>query len=165
MDRLYVGTQGWSYPSWVGSFYPAGTAAAQYLDVYASQFNTVELDTTFYAVPPLSTVAGWRIRTPAGFLFAAKFPKVITHDKGLVDCVKETTVFLERMTQLDQKLGPLLLQMPPSFAATQMETLAAYLQALPTGFRYALEVRHRSWLAEPVHAQLLELLLRQGVAL
>ena len=165
MDRLYVGTQGWSYPSWVGSFYPAGTAAAQYLDVYASQFKTVELDTTFYAVPALSTVAGWRTRTPAGFLFAAKFPKVITHDKGLVDCAEETTVFLERMTQLDQKLGPLLLQMPPSFAATQMKALTAYLQALPTGFRYALEVRHRSWLAEAVHAQLLELLLRQGVAL
>ena len=98
---------------------------------------------------PQSTVAGWRTRTPAGFLFAAKFPKIITHDKGLVDCAEETTVFLERMTELDLKLGPLLLQMPPSFAATQLEALTAYLQALPTGFRYALEVRHRSWLAEP----------------
>jgi uncharacterized protein YecE (DUF72 family) len=165
MDRLYLGTQGWSYPSWVGPLYPPGTPAAQYLEMYASQFNTVELDTTFYAVPPASTVAGWRARTPAGFLFAAKFPKTITHDKGLVDCAEETTVFLERMTELDLKLGPLLLQMPPTFAATQIEALTDYLQALPTGFRYALEVRHRSWLAAPIHERLLDLLTAQGIAL
>jgi uncharacterized protein YecE (DUF72 family) len=165
MERLYLGTQGWSYPSWVGSFYPPGTPATRYLDVYASQFNTVELDTTFYAVPPLSTVTGWRERTPAGFLFAAKFPKTITHDKGLVDCVEETHVFLERMTHLDQKLGPLVLQMPPSFAATQMQALSAYLAGLPVGLRYALEVRHRSWLAPAAHEALLELLRKHGVAL
>ncbi len=165
MERLWLGTQGWSYPSWVGSFYPPGTAQAQFLEAYASQFRTVELDTTFYAVPSESTVAGWRARTPDGFLFAAKFPQLITHEKGLVDCAGETMFFLERMTLLDLKLGPLLLQMPPSFAATELGRLRAFLEGLPTGLRYALEVRHRSWLAEPVHGRLLELLVRQGVAL
>jgi uncharacterized protein YecE (DUF72 family) len=165
MDRLYLGTQGWSYPSWVGSFYPPHTPAAGYLDFYATRFNTVELDTTFYAVPPASTVAGWRTRTPAGFRFAAKFPKIITHEKTLVDTAAETRAFLDRMTELDQKLGPLVMQMPPSFAADQFDNLAAYLAALPTGFRYVLEVRHRSWLADAVKPKLLDLLRARGAAL
>ncbi|HEX9115083.1 MAG TPA: DUF72 domain-containing protein [Anaerolineae bacterium] len=163
--RLYLGTQGWSYPSWVGIFYPAGTTASEYLERYAAQFNTVELDTTFYAVPRVSTVEGWRERTPEGFRFSAKFPQSITHEKALTESGEETIVFLEAMTHLDQKLGPLLLQMPPSFSAAQMPDLAAYLEALPTGFRYALEVRHSSWVKPEARAELLALLHRHGVAL
>jgi uncharacterized protein YecE (DUF72 family) len=165
MDRLYLGTQGWSYPSWVGSFYPAGTPSARFLDYYATQFNTVELDTTFYAVPAESTVAGWRTRTPDGFRFAAKFPKIITHEKLLVDATAETHAFLDRITELDQKLGPAVMQMPPSFAANQFDNLAAYMAALPTGFRYVLEVRHRSWLTDTMLPKLLALLRSRGVAL
>ena len=95
MANLYLGTQGWTYPSWVGSFYPPGTQSTAYLEHYATQFNTVELDTTFYAIPRASTIAGWRERTPAGFHFAAKFPQAITHQKELVDCGTETIAFLE----------------------------------------------------------------------
>ncbi len=164
-ERLYLGTQGWSYPSWVGPLYPAGTPAAQYLAQYATHFNTVELDTTFYAVPRETTVDGWRERTPPRFRFSAKFPQSITHEHALTEGGEATITFLESMTHLDQKLGPLLLQMPPSFAAAQMPELAAFLDALPTGFRYALEVRHNSWLKPEPRAALLALLRRYGVAL
>jgi uncharacterized protein YecE (DUF72 family) len=165
MSTLHLGTQGWSYPSWVGPFYPPGSPASNFLEVYASHFTTVELDTTFYAIPRGSTIAGWRERTPDGFQFAAKFPQAITHQKALADCVPETIAFLEAMTHLDRKLGPLLLQMPPSWGAGAFDTLAAFLGDLPTGFKYALEVRHKSWLAPTVLSKLLELLQRQGVAL
>ncbi len=165
MRNLYLGTQGWSYPSWVGSFYPAGAAPGAWLPAYAAQFNTVELDTTFYAVPRPGTIAGWRERTPDTFRFAAKFPRSITHEKGLVDCAGEINAFLDAMTGLGEKLGPLLLQMPPSFSAAGMDVLTACLRSLPSGFRYALEVRHRTWLDGETLSRLLGLLQRQGVAL
>jgi uncharacterized protein YecE (DUF72 family) len=165
MSALYLGTQGFSYPSWVGSFYPPHTPAGSFLEVYATQFSTVELDTTFYAIPRGSTIAGWRERTPADFQFAAKFPQAITHQKALTDCGPETVAFLEAMSLLDSKLGPLLLQMPPSWGAGAFDTLSAFLETLPTGFKYALEVRHKSWLAPAVLPKLLALLHRRAVAL
>ncbi len=165
MSTFYLGTQGWSYPSWMGPFYPPGTSSSAFLEAYAAHFDTVELDTTFYAIPRPSTVDGWRTRTPDRFRFAAKFPQTITHQKGLVDCAEETNAFLAAMGRLDHKLGPLLLQMPPSWSANAFDTLAAFLQDLPTGFRCALEVRHRSWLDSEVFPRVLELLRRHGVAL
>jgi uncharacterized protein YecE (DUF72 family) len=165
MTRLYLGTQGWSYPSWVGPFYPQGTSTSKFLDFYATQFDTVELDTTFYAVPRASTVAGWRQRTPAGFRFSAKFPQVITHEKALRDCQLETNAFVEAMAALDDKLGVLLLQMPPQWGAGAMGDLEKFLPTLPPGHRYALEVRHKSWLAEGTFATLTQMLKEQGVAL
>ncbi len=164
-SSLHLGAQGFTYPSWVGPFYPPGTPSSAFLERYAAQFDTVELDTTFYAIPRASTVAGWRERTPEGFLFAAKFPKSITHEKLLADCADETAVFLGAMTQLDRKLGPLLLQMPPSWSAAGLDALTAYLSHLPPGFRYVLEVRHQSWLRPDTLPKLLTLLQRQGVAL
>jgi uncharacterized protein YecE (DUF72 family) len=165
MTRLYLGTQGWSYPSWVGPFYPQGTPTSKFLEHYATQFDTVELDTTFYAVPRASTVKGWRERTPAGFRFSAKFPQVITHEKALRDCQLETNAFVEAMAALDDKLGVLLLQMPPQWAAGAIGDLERFLPTLPPGYRYALEVRHKSWLAEGVFATLTQMLNEQGVAL
>lgn len=165
MAALHLGTQGFTYPSWVGTFYPTGTPSRAFLEFYASQFDTVELDTTFYAIPRRSTIEGWRTRTPDGFQFAAKFPKSITHDKLLEDCAEETLAFLDTMTLLGHKLGPLLLQMPPSWGATGFAALAAFLQHLPSGFRYVLEVRHRSWLGKDQMPRLLELLRKHGVAL
>ena len=163
--NLHLGTQGFSYPSWVGPFYPPGTPASAFLARYAAQFATVELDTTFYAIPRASTIAGWRERTPEGFQFAAKFPQTITHQKALTDCGPETIAFLDAMTHLDRKLGPLLLQMPPSWGAGAFDTLAAFLQNLPTGFRYALEVRHRVVAGPRVLPRLLGLLQQHAVAL
>jgi uncharacterized protein YecE (DUF72 family) len=165
MSRLYLGTQGWSYPSWVGPFYPQGTPSSKFLDFYATRFNTVELDTTFYAIPRASTVAGWRERTPAGFRFSAKFPQVITHEKALRDCGPETNAFVEAMAALDDKLGVMLMQMPPQWGASALAELEKYLAVLPAGQRYALEVRHKSWLAKDTFATLTELLKAHGVAL
>ena len=165
MAALYLGTQGFAYPAWVGPFYPPGTPSSAFLERYASQFDTVELDTTFYAIPRVSTIAGWRARTPEGFQFAAKFPKIITHEKGLVGCADETTAFLDNIAQLDRKLGPLLLQMPPAWSAAGMDALTTYLASLPAHFRYVLEVRHLSWLRPDTLSKLLTLLQRQGVAL
>jgi uncharacterized protein YecE (DUF72 family) len=163
--RLYLGTQGWSYPSWVGPFYPRGTPTGKFLDFYATQFDTVELDTTFYAIPRASIVQGWRERTPVGFRFSAKFPQVITHEKALRDCQLEANAFVEAMAGLDDKLGVLLLQMPPQWGAGAMSDLEKFLPTLPPSHRYALEVRHKSWLAEGTFATLTEMLKAQGVAL
>ena len=124
---LYLGTQGWTYPSWVGPFYAPGTKSTAYLTHYATHFNTVELDTTFYAIPRQSTIEGWREKTPDGFRFAATFPHVITHQKALVDCQEEMHAFIKTMTGLGEKLGPLLLQMPPSWGAGGMEALRSFL--------------------------------------
>lgn len=165
MGQIYLGTQGWSYPSWVGSFYPSGTPTSEYLPQYAESFNSVELDTTFYAVPRQSTIAGWRERTPAGFRFAAKFPKTITHEKALRDAGSETKYFVEAMAGLGDKLGPLLLQMPPQWTASGMDDLQKFLPDLPDGFPYALEVRHKSWLAKGTFERLTDLLRDRGVAL
>jgi uncharacterized protein YecE (DUF72 family) len=165
MSNLHLGTQGWSYDSWVGSFYPPGTSSDAWLAAYATEFNTVELDTTFYAVPRASTVTGWYGRTPVEFRFAAKFPQKITHEKQLVACRAETVAFLDAMAGLGEKLGPLLLQMPPSFSAGQVDALSTFMHDLPAGFRYALEVRHRSWLTKEMLPSLLDILQKQGVAL
>jgi uncharacterized protein YecE (DUF72 family) len=165
MSNLYLGTQGWSYDSWVGSFYPPDASSDAWLAAYATEFNTVELDTTFYAVPKASTVTGWYGRTPVEFRFAAKFPKKITHEKQLVDCRAETIAFLDAMANLGDKLGPLLLQMPPSFSAGQADALSTFMHDLPAGFRYALEVRHRSWLTKERLPRLLGMLQKQEVAL
>jgi uncharacterized protein YecE (DUF72 family) len=165
VPRVYLGTQGWSYPSWVGPFYPEGTPSSRFLEYYATQFNTVELDTTFYAVPKDSTVAGWREKTPAGFRFTAKFPQAITHERVLKGCEMETKVFIDAMAKLDDKLGVLLLQMPPQWTASGMADLEKFLPLLAPGQRYALEVRHKSWLAKDAFASLTELLTTHGIAL
>jgi uncharacterized protein YecE (DUF72 family) len=162
---LYLGAQGWSYDTWVGSFYTPGISRNDWLQAYATHFNSVELDTTFYAIPRASAVSGWMARTPASFRFAAKFPRVITHDKQLVACQSETSAFLDAITGLGERLGPLLLQMPPSFSTGQAEALEAFLPNLPSGLRYALEVRHRSWLLKETFPKLMGLLEKYGIAL
>lgn len=165
MLHLYLGAQGFSYPSWVGPFYPVGTPSSGYLQAYAAQFTTVELDTTFYGVPRASTIAGWRDRTPNGFRFAAKFPQTITHQKSLVQADEEAAAFVGAMSQLGDKLGPLLLQMPPSWGAGGFDVLKAFLPSLPAGFHYALEVRHPSWLGKEAFPRLLDTLRQRGIAL
>jgi uncharacterized protein YecE (DUF72 family) len=165
MADLFIGTQGWSYPSWVGPFYAPQTRPARFLEAYSKQFGTVELDATFYATPRDSTVAGWRTRTPAGFVFSGKFPKSITHDKQLVDCQEDARHFVETMQLLGEKLGPLLLQMPPSFAAEELPALSTFLNVLPQGVQVALEVRHPTWLKPDVLLRLTDVLLQHHVSL
>jgi uncharacterized protein YecE (DUF72 family) len=146
MQNLYLGTIGWSYNFWKGKFYPKKTASKDYLAYYASQFNTVEVDSTFYRIPTATTVTNWKKITPENFVFSLKFPQLITHTKMLKDCQYETDVFLERINLLGEKLGVLLLQFPPNFGIDHLPDLEDYLHKLPVQNRYAVEVRNKSWL-------------------
>jgi uncharacterized protein YecE (DUF72 family) len=158
---LYLGTSGWSYADWEGTLYPEALPSASRLAEYVKRFATVEIDSTFYGTPRRSTVQKWREVSPDGFLFAAKFPKEITHDRNLVGTEAEAESFLRTMAELGDRLGPLLLQLPPSFDVEGMGVLEDFLERMPGGFRYAVEVRHRSWLG----SDLPEMLRERGAAL
>ncbi len=159
--RLRLGTMGWSYSFWKPSFYPKDLPAADFLAFYAKHFDTVEADSTFYRIPTAKTVNEWREQTPEGFRFSLKFPQKITHIKMLRDCQEETRVFLERADLLKEKLGVLLLQFSPMFRQEHLSLLAEYLRILPTGHRYAVEVRNESLLT----SELISLLQQQNAAL
>ncbi|MCW3984396.1 MAG: DUF72 domain-containing protein [Candidatus Bathyarchaeota archaeon] len=161
MPKLHLGTIGWSYNFWKGNFYPAKTASKDYLSYYANQFNTVEVDSTFYRIPTQQTIQNWAAQTPEDFLFALKFPQLITHIKMLKNCQPETETFLNRVAFLEQKIGPLLLQFPPTFTAQHFADLADYIQKLPKNHRYVVEVRNKSWLTPEFYS----LLRENGVAL
>jgi uncharacterized protein YecE (DUF72 family) len=167
VPHLRLGTSSWSSQDWVGPFYPPGTTPADFLGAYSQHFDTVEVDSTYYRIPSESMVRNWRDRTPPGFTFAAKFPQVITHEKILRDCREDLAEFLSTMSLLDDRLGPLLLQFPyfnkQAFARSEdfLERLVPFLEELPGGFQYALEVRNKYW----VNARLLDILRNKRVAL
>jgi uncharacterized protein YecE (DUF72 family) len=158
---LYLGTSGWSYADWEGSLYPEGTPPGARIAEYVKHYATVEIDSTFYGTPRRSTVERWRVVAPEGFLFAAKFPREITHERNLAGCGELAGAFVETMASLGDRLGPLLLQLPPAFDVGGMGVLETFLEELPEGYRYAVEVRHRSWLG----SDLPELLRERGAAL
>jgi uncharacterized protein YecE (DUF72 family) len=155
MNKVHIGTIGWSYDFWKGTFYPPKTPSKNFLAYYSTQFGTVEVDSTFYRVPNAQTVLSWREQTPEDFYFSLKFPQIITHIKRLKNCQNETDTFLNRASLLGPKLGPLLLQFPPNFGTPEFAELENYLQKLPTTYRYAVEVRNKSWLT-PEFYQLLK---------
>ncbi len=154
MGILYLGTQGFSYKDWLGNFYPPVTRPADYLAHYVEHFRTVELDSTFYGIPRATTIRTWYDATPPDFVFAAKFPRTITHDKKLLHAEEDTRSFLDVMSGLREKCGPLLLQFSYEFSPEFAPALDQYLSALPTSLRYAVEFRHKGWL-EPRHWDLL----------
>ncbi len=158
---LHLGTQGFAFDDWVGPFYPPGTAKSAYLEAYAQAFSTVEIDSTFYATPRASVVEGWARRTPDGFRFAAKFPKLITHDKKLDGARGDAEAFVGTMQALGDKLGVLTLQFAYDFTPDLFGRLEAFLRDLPKGPRDAVEIRNRQWLT----ADLGEMLSGLGVAL
>lgn len=160
---IYLGTQGWSYKSWDGVFYPKDTPSNNYLAEYAQKLHAVEVDSTFYATPRQSTVKQWEAVTPDDFRFTAKFPQKITHEKMLKDVGQDVSYFLDTMSLLGPKLGPLLLQFPYMFKPDQRPVLEDFLASLPPPprFRYAIEVRQRGWLKD----WFFEMLEHAGVAL
>ncbi len=154
-SELHVGTSGWSYKDWVGSFFAPGTRPENYLRSYADCFRSVEIDSTFYAVPRESVVRGWNERSPAHFRFAAKFPRDITHEaNGLEPGGRLCRLFVDRMMLLGDKLGPLLLQLPPTFHADGAQELWPFLESLPGELRVAVEFRSPSWHSEETLARL-----------
>ena len=142
IENYYLGCPGWAVKSWVGRLYPTSTRSTEFLERYARVFNTVEGNTTFYALPTPDIVARWNDQTPQTFRFCFKFPRPISHEKLLVNAGDEVATFLDRVAPLGDKLGTLFLQLPPQFGATSMSKLGGFLDALPRGHRYAVELRH-----------------------
>jgi uncharacterized protein YecE (DUF72 family) len=143
--QYYIGCSGWSYSSWQGPFYPKGIENSKWLRYYSKVFN--EIDSSFYRIPNEFMVKNWYNRTPENFRFTAKFPKVITHDKRLSDFDEDQlSYFFESISELKEKLVALLIQLPPSIQIVEgLDALRNILPYLDKGFRYAVEVRHRSW--------------------
>lgn len=159
--RLRLGTQGWNYDAWLGALYPSGTRPADFLSVYARAFETVEVDSTFYAIPATRTFESWAARTPEHFVFSLKLPQVITHEKRLRDAEEETALFLSRARVLGDKLGPILIQLGPDFGVEELPALTVFLATLPRDLRFAIEFRRRSWITPEVA----RLLAEHGVSL
>ena len=155
-----LGTQGWNYDAWVGPFYPSGTRAADYLSVYTRAFDTVEVDSTFYAIPAPKTVRGWAERVPPGFKFALKLPQEITHERKLRDSEALASLFFERARELGSKLGPILIQLGPDFAPSELPALTGFLPLIPSDLQVAVEFRQRGW----IHDGILGLLAERNVA-
>jgi uncharacterized protein YecE (DUF72 family) len=144
-DRIHIGTQGFSPKDWLGTFYPPGLPTSQFLPFYARVFDTLELNTTFYAIPSASTIRAWAMRVPAGFTLSAKMTRTITHDKELLDVEREVQAFVERIRMLGDKLGAVVIQFPQSFGRRFEDRLRAFLPLLPRDMHFAVEFRSPSW--------------------
>jgi uncharacterized protein YecE (DUF72 family) len=168
MNGIRLGTSAFTAAGWEGTFYPAGMAARDFLTYYATKFDTVEVDSTYYRTPAAAVVTGWASKTPAGFLLAAKVTQSITHEKCMQDCDAEFETYLDTMRLMGDKLGPLLLQFPYFGRETFQEggefvaRLKPFLEKLPKqeGLRFALEIRNKVW----IDAEFLDLLRAHNVA-
>jgi uncharacterized protein YecE (DUF72 family) len=164
---LLLGTSAFTASGWQGTFYPAEMKPSGQLSFYATRFKTVEIDSTYYGTPSASTVKSWEGKTPPDFVFAAKVPQVITHDRAMVDCGVEFDEFIETMSLLGNKLGPLVFQFPYfdrwKFATQKdfVAVLTPFLKNLPANHKFAVEIRNKTWL----DAAFADLLRKHKVAL
>ncbi len=169
--NMLVGTSSWSTRDWCGTFYPESIDSGDMIRVYSSQLPTVEIDATWHYMPNLNMVEAWRSRTPDGFVFSAKVPKVISHEKYLEDCQSELGEFLSVMSRLGDKLGPLVLQFPyiakkrdPHEYETGSDfirRLEVFARTLPKEFRWCVEIRNSKWIGAP----LLDVLRNSNISL
>jgi uncharacterized protein YecE (DUF72 family) len=150
VSRLHVGTSGYNFPEWKGSFYPPKLPSSKWLEYYAQQLATVEINYTFYRMPSAKTIAGWDAATPAGFTFVVKAPQRITHIARLKNIDDSLRFFLETVRKLNAKLGPILFQLPPNFKK-DLARLSDLLTQFPTDVRAACEFRHASWWSDDVY--------------
>jgi uncharacterized protein YecE (DUF72 family) len=141
---IRIGTSGWHYPHWRGPFYPEKLAASKMLEFYARHFDTVELNNSFYQLPRETALASWRDTTPKDFRFAAKGSRYLTHMKKLKDPAAGIEKFFERIDRLEEKLGPIVFQLPPNWEVDP-QRLEGFLEALPPRRRYAFELRNPTW--------------------
>jgi uncharacterized protein YecE (DUF72 family) len=158
--QVHIGTSGYNYPEWRGSFYPEEFPAKKMFAYYAERFPAVEINYTFYRMPTPKTTEGWRAQAPEGFQYVLKAPKRITHERRLVDCRDEVAFFCESARGLGPHRGPLLFQLPPNLKLN-LDRLTAFLADMPEGMRPVFEFRHDSWLVDDVYA----LLRTHGAAL
>jgi uncharacterized protein YecE (DUF72 family) len=159
-QQIRVGCSGWQYKHWRGDFYPAALPQSSWFAHYARHFDTVEINNTFYRLPPPESFAKWRQQAPRRFLYAVKASRFLTHMKKLKDPQDPLFRFFEGATQLGPHLGPVLYQLPPGWKV-DLERLEQFLRALPKGRRHTVEFRETSWYDERVY----ELLRRYRVAL
>ena len=168
---MLVGTSSWSSPDWCGTFYPESIDSGEMIRVYSRKLPTVEIDSTWYSMPNLKMIESWKSRTPGGFIFSAKVPKAISHDKYLEDCQSELTEFLSVMSRLEDKLGPLVFQFPYvakgkdqreyETGADFLRRLRAFIEFLPEEFKWGIEIRNSKWIGPP----LLDILRSRNVSL
>ena len=164
---IHLGTSAFVADGWEHSLYPKGMRPTEYLTYYATKFDTVEIDSTFYHAPSAATVNGWARKTPDDFIFAVKVPQVITHEKTLRDADGDFNSFVETMDLLGEKLGPMLLQFP-FFNRTKFKSggefialLKTFMQKFPKDHMFAVEIRNRNWL----NARFADALRERNVAL
>ena len=162
--NLYIGCPIWSFKGWVGNFYPQGTKPADFLYEYARRLTTVEGNTTFYAVPALKTVEGWAASLPESFRFCPKVPKAISHEGKLMDSIERAREFIDVMSHLGTRLGPMFLQLPPRYSLELLDDLKAFLAVWPPDVRLAVEVRHLDWFESPDRETLNQLLSDYNMA-
>jgi uncharacterized protein YecE (DUF72 family) len=159
--RCWIGTSGWSYRHWIEPFYPGGmTKGIDQLRFYAERFDTVEVNGTFYRLIEVDTFRRWRAATLEGFVFACKGSRYLTHMKRLKDASQGVGRFFERVQALEDKLGPIVFQLPGRFKP-DCDRLAAFIEALPAGHRYAFEFRDPAWF----QTEILEVLANHNIAL
>jgi uncharacterized protein YecE (DUF72 family) len=159
MARIHIGTSGWQYRHWRGTFYPERVKGVALLPFYARHFRSVEVNTTFYRLARPGAAARWRQQVPSDFVFACKGSRFITHMKKLKDPETSLPRFLAAIAGLGEKLGPILFQLPPRWGP-DLERLDAFLAALPPGHRYAFELRDEGWIVPAT----LDLLARRNAA-
>jgi uncharacterized protein YecE (DUF72 family) len=153
--RILVGTSGYSYKEWKGTFYPDDLPAAKMLSFYAAQFDTVEINNTFYRMPEAKALAKWEADVPENFVFILKAPQRITHQKRLVDCGEDIRYLFESASALGRKLGPVLFQLPP-FSKKDAPKLRDFIHILPREHPVAFEFRHESWFDDEIYGILRE---------
>jgi len=151
--RALIGTSGFSYKEWKGSFYPEDLPASEMLRYYAGQLPAVEINNTFYRMPKAEVLAKWAEQVPDGFTFALKASQRITHQKRLKDAADSVEFFFGVATTLGDRLGPMLFQLPPSFKK-DLPRLEDFLSILPPACRAAFEFRHASWFGDDVFGAL-----------
>jgi len=150
MAEIRIGTSGYHYKHWLGRYYPAGTKPGKMLEHYLQDFDTVELNNTFYQLPNESTFETWRDATPPNFLYAVKGSRFLTHMIKLKDAERGLVNFLPRAELLGPKLGPILWQLPPGWKVN-VERLEEFLALLPPEHRYTFELRNETWMTEAVY--------------
>lgn len=152
--KIYIGTSGWLYKHWNGRFYPEKSNAKQQWEHYSKHFDTIEINNSFYKLPPPSVFEGWYENSPKKMLFAVKANRFITHMRKLTQPEEPITRLFGSITALKEKLGPILFQLPPKWKVN-VTRFKEFLEALPTGYKYAFEFRNDTWYHEEIY-QLLQ---------
>jgi uncharacterized protein YecE (DUF72 family) len=147
--KIHIGCSGWNYAHWRGRFYPEESRQEDWFALYASVFDTVEINNTFYRLPPAETFAAWRDQAPAGFLYAVKANRYLTHMKKLKDAEESLKTFLTRARLLEDHLGPILYQLPPRWRLNR-QRLESFLDLLPSDLTHVFEFRDQSWMIEEI---------------